>query len=130
MYFSAKHENLIFFTHLTNCSHYQDDTPAIVVASFPVSYEGFGPGDAAGPVPVFFSEDTEATLQVLKSSPEFALSCLQALVSRLLALEAITRLVFQHNFVQLFFCLNSVLYRKYTNIYVYNYILLQFWFVT
>lgn len=111
MYFSAKHENLIFFFPFSNCSHYQDDTPAIVVASFPVSYEGFGTGDAAGPVPIFFSEDPEATLQVLKSSPEFALSCLQALVSRLLALEAITRLVFQQIVVRLFF---HVKYSNYT----------------
>lgn len=75
--------------------HMQDNTPAVVAASYPISYNGFESGGAAGPHPVFFSEDPEQTAKVLKDSPEFALSCLQALVSRLLAMEQITRLVFQ-----------------------------------
>ena len=37
-----------------------------------------------GPVPVFFSEKPEATLENLKKSPEWAFHCLQVLVSRLL----------------------------------------------
>lgn len=78
--------------YIKNRSEYrQDDTPAIVVASFPVDFEVFESEAAAGPVPVFFSEDPESTSKYLKDSPEFALACLQALVNRLLALEDITK---------------------------------------
>ena len=70
---------------------FQDDTPAIVIAKYPVSYEEFLSDTAAGPVPIFFSENPESTSQILRESPEFALSCLQSLVSRLLAMEEITR---------------------------------------
>ncbi len=63
----------------------------MVIARFPVTYVPFNAEQAAGPVPIFFSEDPEETSKLLKDSPEFALSCLQALVSRLLAMEELTR---------------------------------------
>ena len=44
-----------------------------------------------GPVPVFFSEKPETTLEDLKKSPEWAFHCLQALVSRLLVRGQLTR---------------------------------------
>lgn len=68
-----------------------DNVPALEVANFKIAYNGFESEEAAGPVPVFFSEDPESTASMLKDSPDFALSCLQALASRLLALEKITR---------------------------------------
>ena len=37
-----------------------------------------------GPVPKFFSDKPSKSLDELKKSPEFAFSCLQALVSKLL----------------------------------------------
>ena len=44
-----------------------------------------------GPVPVFFSDKPEDTLEDLKKSPEWAFKCLQALVSRLLVRGQLTR---------------------------------------
>ena len=44
-----------------------------------------------GPVPVFFSNDPEATLKELKKKPEFGFLCLQALVSKLLARGELSR---------------------------------------
>ena len=44
-----------------------------------------------GPVPVFFSENPDVTLQQLRDSPEWAFQCLQALVSRLLVRGQLTR---------------------------------------
>ena len=44
----------------------------------------------SGPVPTFFSDKPEDTLEDLKKSPEWAFQCLQALVSRLLVRGQLT----------------------------------------
>ena len=45
----------------------------------------------SGPVPIFFSDKPEDTLEDLKKSPEWAFKCLQALVSKLLIRGQLTR---------------------------------------
>ena len=45
----------------------------------------------SGPVPIFFSDKPEDTLEDLKKSPEWAFHYLQALVSRLLVRSQLTR---------------------------------------
>ena len=45
----------------------------------------------SGPVPIFFSDKPEVTLEDLKKSPEWAFKCLQALVSKLLIRGQLTR---------------------------------------
>ena len=44
-----------------------------------------------GPIPTFFSEKPDETLAALKKSPDFAFRCLQALVSRLLTRNELSR---------------------------------------
>ena len=46
---------------------------------------------ASGPVPVFFSNKPDESLQELKRDPSFAFKCLQALVSRLLVRKEMTK---------------------------------------
>ena len=46
---------------------------------------------ASGPVPVFFSNDPERSLEELKRDPAFSFQCLQALVARLLVRNELTR---------------------------------------
>ena len=55
-----------------------------------------------GPVPTFFSNDPEATLEELKKKPEFGFQCLQALVSKLLARGELTR----YTKLKICFCLS------------------------
>ena len=55
-----------------------------------------------GPVPTFFSNNPEATLEELKKKPEFGFQCLQTIVSKLLARGELTRYtVFKSYFVLL-----------------------------
>ena len=44
-----------------------------------------------GPVPQFFSDQPDKSLEELKRSPEFAFGCLQALVSKLVERGELTR---------------------------------------
>ena len=44
-----------------------------------------------GPVPQFFSEQPDKSLEELKKSPEFAFGCLQALVSKLVERGELSR---------------------------------------
>ena len=67
----------------------QDNTRAIVVAQFHVGYTAFN--NIPGPVPMYFSEEPEATNAELKKSPKFAFDCMQTLLARLVDTEQITR---------------------------------------
>ena len=53
-----------------------------------------------GPVPTFFSNNPEATLEELKKKPEFGFQCLQTLVSKLLARGELTR----YTMLMIYFC--------------------------
>ncbi len=49
-------------------------SPSVVVASFPVDVQCFDSAEAAGPVPLFFSEEPEYTSRLLQDSPEYKYS--------------------------------------------------------
>ena len=68
-----------------------DTTKGVLCGEFKILYDFFDDTLASGPVPMFFSESPDVTLQELKSSPEWAFQCLQALVSRLLVRGQLTR---------------------------------------
>ena len=67
----------------------EDHTRGIMVAKHAVQYTRFDDEMAWGPVPTLFSTDPEAALANL--TPQTAFKCLQALVSRLLAWQELTR---------------------------------------
>ena len=67
----------------------EDHTRGIMVAKHAVQYTRFDDEVALGPVPTMFSTDPEASLTNL--TPQAAFKCLQALVSRLLARQELTR---------------------------------------
>jgi len=63
----------------------------VLLGKFPVHYEAFDEEVASGPVPVFFSERPAESLEALKRSPEYAFTCLQQLVARLVARRELSR---------------------------------------
>ena len=73
-----------------NPSLRSDHTRGIMVGKFPLQYERFNDVEASGPVPTFFSNKPEQTLEELRKDPDFAFKCLQALVSRLLVRKDLT----------------------------------------
>jgi hypothetical protein len=68
-----------------------DFSMGMIVGSYPIEYDKFDGEKAAGPVPTFVSSEPDTALKQLKSSPEYAHRCLQALVSKLLARKELTR---------------------------------------
>jgi hypothetical protein len=70
----------------------QDSTPAVVMTRIPLLYNTFSADQLVkGPIPVLFTERPEEAIQKWKQTPQFAFRCLQALATRLLATQNITR---------------------------------------
>ena len=66
-----------------------ENTKGIIVWTAAMDYYTFT--NVPIPVPTIFSIEPEVTLKMLRNSPEFAYSCLQALASKLLVAGELTR---------------------------------------
>ena len=71
----------------------EDHCIGVQVGMFDLDYSSFDNVTASKPIPTFFSEKLEETLEQLQKSPEFAFQCLQALVSKLFERGKLTRYV-------------------------------------